>query len=71
MPLHFDFSYNYYNRNYARPGAVVKLYKLNNCTQKTGKVPNMPVGTKGLDKGIGSSFVAGEQQSWRAISSTG
>jgi hypothetical protein len=57
VPLHFDFSYNYYNRNYHRPGAVVKLYKLHNCTQKTGKVPNMPIGTKGLDKGIGSSFI--------------
>jgi hypothetical protein len=57
VPLHFDFSYNYYNGAYYRPGPEVKVYQLNNCTQKTGKVPNEPVGTKGLDKGIGSSFV--------------
>jgi hypothetical protein len=59
VPLHFDFSYNYYNRNYFRPGAVVKLYQLNNCREQLGKVANQPIGNKGLDKGIGSSFIEG------------
>jgi hypothetical protein len=56
-PLHFDFSYNYYPSAYYRPGPEIKVYELNDCVQKTGKVPNEPVGTKGLEKGIGSSFV--------------
>jgi hypothetical protein len=60
VPLHFDFSYNYYNHAYYRPGPVVRIYELNNCKQATGKVPNEPVGTKGLDKGIGSSFISGQ-----------
>jgi hypothetical protein len=59
VPLHFDFSYNYYDAAYERPGPEVFVYQLNNCRQQTGKVPNQPVGPKGLDKGIGSSFVAG------------
>ena len=59
VPLHFDFSYNYYPKAFNRPGPEIKVYRLNNCRQQTGKVPNEPVGTKGLDKGIGSSFVQG------------
>ena len=59
VPLHFDFSYDYYPTAYNRPGPEIKVYRLNNCRQQTGKVPNEPVGTKGLDKGIGSSFVQG------------
>jgi hypothetical protein len=58
-PLHFDFSYNYYPEAYERPGPEIKVYELNNCRQATGRVPNEPVGTQGLDKGIGSSFVQG------------
>ena len=46
-------------RAFNRPGPEINVYRLNNCRQQTGKVPNEPVGTKGLDKGIGSSFVQG------------
>jgi hypothetical protein len=59
VPLHFDFSYNYYPTAFARPGPEIKVYRLNNCKQGFGKVPNEPVGTRGLEKGIGSSFVQG------------
>ena len=59
VPLHFDFSYNYYPTAFERPGPEVKVYRLNNCEQKTGKVPNEPVGTQGLNKGIGVSFIQG------------
>lgn len=59
VPLHFDFSYNYYPRAFNRPGPEINVYELRNCKQGFGKVPNEPVGTKGLDKGIGSSFVQG------------
>jgi hypothetical protein len=59
VPLHFDFSYNYYPSAFYRPGPEVKVYRLNNCRQQTGKVPNEPVGTKGLEKGMGSSFIQG------------
>jgi hypothetical protein len=59
VPLHFDFSYDYYPTAFNRPGPEIKVYKLRNCRQQFGKVPNEPVGTSGLDKGIGSSFVQG------------
>jgi hypothetical protein len=59
VPLHFDFSYNYYPTAFNRPGPEVNVYRLHNCRQETGRVPNEPVGTKGLDKGIGSSFIQG------------
>jgi 4-amino-4-deoxy-L-arabinose transferase-like glycosyltransferase len=57
VPLHFDFSYNYYPTAYARPGGVVDIYKLDNCHQKTGRVPLKAFGTKGLEKGIGSAYL--------------
>ena len=61
VPLHFDFSYNYYDDEYYRPGAEVDIYRLDNCKQQFGRVPPAPVGTKGLEKGIGSSAgTAGE-----------
>jgi hypothetical protein len=59
VPLDFDFSYNYYPTAYYRPGPDLKIYQLNNCVQRSGKVPNKPLGMDGLDKGIGSSFVQG------------
>jgi len=59
VPLHFDFSYDYYPTAFNRPGPEIKVYRLNNCKQAFGKVPNEPAGTKGLDKGIGTSFVQG------------
>lgn len=55
IPLHFDFSYNYYDSEYDRPGPEINIYRLNNCEQQFGRVPNEPVGTRGLEKGIGSS----------------
>jgi hypothetical protein len=59
VPLHFDFSYNYYPTAYSRPGPEVKLYRLNNCTEQFGKVPEQPIGLGGLDKGTGTSYVPG------------
>jgi 4-amino-4-deoxy-L-arabinose transferase-like glycosyltransferase len=61
VPLHFDFSYNYYPTAFARPGPEVKLYRLDNCREQFGKVPEQPLGTTGLDKGVGTSYVPGSQ----------
>jgi MFS family permease len=55
VPLHYDFSYDYYPTAYHRPGGVVDVYRLNDCKQKTGRVPKHPYGTRGLRKGIGTS----------------
>jgi hypothetical protein len=56
VPLHFDFSYDYYPTAYQRPGAIVDVYRLNGCTQATGRVPSVPYGDTGLQKGIGTSY---------------
>jgi hypothetical protein len=56
VPLHYDLSYNYYPTAYQRPGAIVDVYRLDNCTQGTRRVPAHPFGDTGLDKGIGTSF---------------
>jgi hypothetical protein len=56
VPLHFDFSYNYYPTAYYRPGPEVRLYRLNNCRQQFGRVPTFPVGTRGLEKGAATSY---------------
>jgi 4-amino-4-deoxy-L-arabinose transferase-like glycosyltransferase len=56
VPLHFDFSYNYYPTAYYRPGGIVDVYRLHNCTQKTGRVAEHPYGVSGLQKGVGSSY---------------
>ena len=56
VPLHYDFSYNYYPTAFARPGPEIWIYELENCKQKTGKVPVGPLGTKGLDKGVATSY---------------
>jgi Dolichyl-phosphate-mannose-protein mannosyltransferase len=61
VPLHFDFSYNYYPTAYFRPGPEVKLYRLNGCKEQFGKVPEQPIGYSGLDKGVGTSYVPGSQ----------
>jgi hypothetical protein len=37
--FNFDLSYNYYPRAYARPGPVVKVYRLRDCKQGYGPVP--------------------------------
>ena len=56
VPLHYDFSYDYYPTAYHRPGPEVRLYRLHDCRQQLGKVPIFPVGTRGLDKGAGTSY---------------
>jgi hypothetical protein len=56
VALHYDFSYNYYPRAYARPGPEVGIYRLNDCKQGYGRVPPGPAGTKGLDKGVATSY---------------
>jgi hypothetical protein len=56
VPLHYDFSYNYYPTAYARPGPEVGIYQLENCEQKFRRVPVGPLGTKGLDKGVATSY---------------
>src|SRR3954452_24327471 len=61
VPLHFDFSYNYYPTAYDRPGPEVKLYRLAGCREQFGKVPEQPIGYSGLDKGVGTSYVPGAQ----------
>jgi hypothetical protein len=56
VPLHFDFSYNYYPTAYYRPGGIVDVYRLRGCTQKTGRVVQHPYGTSGLRKGVGTAY---------------
>jgi hypothetical protein len=56
VPLHFDFSYNYYPTAYYRPGGIVDVYQLKDCRQQTGRVPQQPYGVSGLQKGVGSSY---------------
>jgi hypothetical protein len=56
VPLHYDFSYNYYPTAYRRPGPEVGIYRLNDCVEKTGPVPVGAAGTKGLDKGVATSY---------------
>jgi 4-amino-4-deoxy-L-arabinose transferase-like glycosyltransferase len=56
VPLHFDFSYNYYPTAYYRPGGIVDVYQLRNCQQKVGRVAQHPYGVSGLQKGVGSSY---------------
>jgi 4-amino-4-deoxy-L-arabinose transferase-like glycosyltransferase len=56
VPLHFDFSYDYYPTAYYRPGGIVDVYRLHNCTQATGRVAQHPYGLTGLQKGVGSAY---------------
>ena len=59
VPLHFDFSYNYYPTAYYRPGGIVDLYRLRNCKQGYHRVRQHPYGLTGLQKGVGSSYSPG------------
>jgi hypothetical protein len=59
VPLHFDFSYDYYPTAYYRPGGIVDIYRLDSCTQGYGPVPARPYGVSGLQKGVGSSYGPG------------
>lgn len=56
VALHYDFSYNYYPKAYARPGPEVGIYRLNGCKQGYKRVPPGPLGRKGLDKGVATSY---------------
>jgi 4-amino-4-deoxy-L-arabinose transferase-like glycosyltransferase len=56
VPLHFDFSYNYYPTAYYRPGGIVDVYRLHDCKQRTGRVVQHPYGTSGLQKGVGTAY---------------
>ena len=56
VPLHFDFSYNYYPTAYYRPGGIVDVYRLRNCKQQTGRVAEHAYGVSGLQKGVGSAY---------------
>jgi hypothetical protein len=62
VPLHYDFSYDYYPTAFERPGPEVRLYRLHGCRQQFGKVPIFPVGTRGLDKGAGTSYLSPAHQ---------
>jgi hypothetical protein len=56
VPLHYDFSYDYYPTAYQRPGGIIDVYRLHGCKQQTGRVPERPYGVLGLQKGIGTSL---------------
>jgi 4-amino-4-deoxy-L-arabinose transferase-like glycosyltransferase len=56
VPLHYDFSYDYYPTAYYRPGGDVDIYRLNDCKQGRKRVPQRPYGSVGLEKGIGTSL---------------
>jgi hypothetical protein len=56
VPLHFDFSYDYYPTAYYRPGGIVDVYRLRNCRQGTKRVAQHPYGLTGLQKGVGSAY---------------
>jgi hypothetical protein len=58
VPLHYDFSYDYYPTAYERPGGEVDIYRLDNCRQGRKRVPQRPYGNAGLEKGIGTSLPA-------------
>ena len=38
VPFHFDLSYNYYPRAFARPGPEVTIHRLHDCRQRYGKL---------------------------------
>ncbi len=56
-PFDFDLSFNYYPVVFERPGPEVRIHRLRNCEQRYGEVPEQPAGTRGLDKGVGTTFV--------------
>jgi hypothetical protein len=39
VPLHFDWSFDYYPREYVRPGTEVTIYRLRDCTPSTAAFP--------------------------------
>ncbi|GAC1522604.1 MAG: hypothetical protein NVS2B6_07830 [Thermoleophilaceae bacterium] len=58
VPLHFDFSYDYYPTAYMRPGPIIDIYRLGDCKQGYGRVPGAPTGNDGLNKGASTSAAA-------------
>lgn len=53
----FDLSFNYYPTVFERPGPEVRIYRLSDCRQLYGEVPEQPAGTRGLEKGVGTTFL--------------
>jgi hypothetical protein len=53
----FDLSFNYYPTVFERPGPLVRVHRLRNCEQRYGEVPEQPAGTRGLEKGVGTTFI--------------
>lgn len=53
----FDLSFNYLPRAYERPGPNVRMFRLRDCRQQFGEVAEKPAGTRGLMKGVGTTFV--------------
>ena len=39
VPLHFDWSFDYYPGEYVRPGTAVTIYRLRDCTPSTAAFP--------------------------------
>ena len=59
VPLHFDFSYDYYPTAYYRPGAVIDVYRLNDCVQGYGSVGTKPYGYTGLEGWVPARLIGG------------
>jgi hypothetical protein len=55
-PFDFDLSFNYYPTAFERPGPIVRVHRLRDCRQRFGEVPERPAGTRGLMKGVGTTF---------------
>lgn len=53
----FDLSFNYYPTVFERPGPEVRIYRLRDCRQLYGEVPEQPAGMRGLEKGVGTTFL--------------
>jgi hypothetical protein len=48
VPFDFDRSYDYGTRSYARPGPLIRLYRLRGCRQGYGPPPERVPGSRGL-----------------------
>ena len=56
-PFDFDLSFNYYPTVFERPGPLVRVHRLRNCQQRYGEVSEQPAGMRGLEKGVGTTFI--------------
>ena len=57
--FHFDLSYNYYPRAYARPGPEVRIYRLRDCRQGYGPLARGAGRPEAGSTGTGERFGAG------------